>query len=432
VNFFFSFLWIAVGLMGLSGPLSPQAQGLPPAPLTARVKLGVDHLQDLDFKPLKGKNVGLLTNPAGVSRSQETTLSLFKKIPEIRLVALFGPEHGIDGKSKANETVQNNRDPQLNIPIYSLYGPTRRPTAEMLKGIDVMVVDLQDIGSRSYTYVTCLCYVMEEAFKRNIHVMVLDRPNPLGGEIVDGPGLDLQWKSYVGYLPTPYVHGLTIGELAKMALYEGWLDLPKDKLNQAKKGNWLTVIPMKGWKRSFTWKQTGLPWVPPSPNITTSEAALGYAMTGLGAQIGIPTGAFRHGIGTPYPFRFLTYTGKTASELKAALESFQLTGLHFQRMVLPPNAKEGVYISLKSWKTFKPTRLSLVMMALLKEWSAPKNPFTLASPQEAELFNKHTGSSALWEALCSPQPLDLQTFFNQWDMAALQFKALSRKYYLYK
>lgn len=399
-------------------------------PVLPTVELGIDVLQSSGFQCIKGKKVGLVTHPAGVNRNQQSSIDVLAKAPGVELIALFGPEHGLRGNHKADQVVDHAKDPVTGLPIYSIYGKTRRPTADMLNGIEAMVIDLQDIGTRSYTYVSCLCYVMEECFKRSIPVVVLDRPNPLGGEIVDGPLRDPEWQNYVGYLPVPYVHGLTIGELARMALNEGWLAIPKNIQKQAVASNWLTVIPMKGWKRSHVWRQTGLKWTPTSPNIPTPEAALGYPMTGLGAQLG----GFRHGIGTAYPFRLLTYANRSAESLKADLESFKLPGIDF-KIVKTQKGKgmvEGVYIVLKDWKSLKPTRLSLVMMELSRRFSAPKNPFKEASPASIDLFNKHTGSTDLWNALCSPSPLPLQDFFTQWDKNALRFKKMSQAYYLYR
>ena len=394
------------------------------------VKLGIDVLEGMNFKGLQGKKIGLVTHPAGVNRSQQSTIDILAGAPGVNLIALIGPEHGLRGNHKADEHVDHSQDPVTGLPIHSLYGKTRRPTAEMLKGIDLMIIDLQDIGTRSYTYVSCLCYVMEECFKRSTPVVVLDRPNPIGGQMVDGPMRDPEWKSYVGYLPIPYVHGLTIGELGRMALNEGWLDIPKNIQQKAIASNWLTVIPMEGWKRSYVWRQTNLKWVPTSPNIPTPEAVLGYPMTGLGAQLG----DFKHGIGTAHPFRFLTYPNHSAISLKKDLESFKLPGLDF-KIVKTQKGKqvvEGVYIVLKDWKSLKPTRLSLVMMELTRRFSEPSNPFKSATPQAAELFNKHTGSTALWNDLIAPQPISLQKFFNQWDKEALYFKKMSTQYHLYQ
>ena len=272
-------------------------------------RLGVDVLSAGKFKHLTGKRVGLLTHPAGVNGHGLSTVEVLRRSPLVNLVALYGPEHGIYGDEKANVPVLDRVDRRTGLPVYSLYGKYRRPTPEMLANIDTLVVDLQDVGVRSYTYVSCMRYAMEACFENNVEMVVLDRPNPLGGLKVDGPPLDRKFMSYVGAFQVPYVHGLTIGELARMAKETpGSL---KTSESARKKGR-LRIIPMTGWKRSMLWTQTGLRWKPTSPYIPDLSAVLGYPMTGLGAQMG----GFRHGIGTDYPFRFLTFKGKTLQELK--------------------------------------------------------------------------------------------------------------------
>ena len=247
--------------------------------------------------------------------------------------------------------------------------------------------------------------------------------------IVDGPPRDNKWQSYVGYLPVPYVHGLTIGEIAQMALKEGWLALSWMEHKEAMLKKQLTIIPMKGWTRSMAWDQTGLTWLPTSPYIPTPGAALGYAMTGLGAQLG----GFGHGIGTPYPFRFLTFPGKTPEALKAALEAKNIPGL---RYIIRETTKKGtkvrgVYVVLNNWQGFHPTQLSLHMMQLAAEWNT-KNPFAAASVNEAELFNKHTGDSDCWAALCKQGAgIPVTAFLKKWEKGAQVFKEKSKQYYLY-
>jgi uncharacterized protein YbbC (DUF1343 family) len=234
--------------------------------------LGIDVLEAQGFATLAGKRVGLLTHPAGVNRFGVSTIDVLRRSPKVRLVALFGPEHGIYGDEAAEIQIADRVDKRTGLPVYSLYGKHRKPTKAMLKGLDALVIDLQDVGSRSYTYVSCMRYAMEACFEEGVEVVVLDRPNPLGGLKVDGPMLDSEWMSYVGAFRVPYVHGLTIGA-------------------------------MRGWRRSMRWPETGLRWVPTSPMIPDFSAAVGYAMTGLGTYIG----GFRHGVGQRYPFRGLLH-----------------------------------------------------------------------------------------------------------------------------
>ena len=280
------------------------------------VLLGIDVLEKNNFQLLKNKRFGLLTHPAGVNRHGISTIQVLKNAPNCQLVALFGPEHGIYGDEAANVPIDNRIDRRTGLPVYSLYGRYRKPSAKMLEGLDALVIDLQDIGVRSYTYISCMRYAMEACFESDIEVIVLDRPNPLGGLKVDGPPMDPEWMSYVGAFQVPYVHGLTIAELARMAKYQtGCLQIDE---RSRKKGR-LRVVPMQGWQRSMRWPQTGLRWIPTSPYIQNLSAVLGYAMTGLGAQIG----NFSHGIGTPFPFRLLRYKGKSSQQLLDVLKKTQ-------------------------------------------------------------------------------------------------------------
>ena len=385
-------------------------------------RLGVDVLSGGKFKHLAGKRVGLLTHPAGVNGHGLSTIEVLRRSPLVNLVALYGPEHGIYGDEKANVPVLDRVDRRTGLPVYSLYGKYRKPTPEMLANIDTLVVDLQDVGVRSYTYVSCMRYAMEACFENNVEMVVLDRPNPLGGLKVDGPPLDRKFMSYVGAFQVPYVHGLTIGELARMAKETpGSL---KTSESVRKKGR-LRIIPMTGWKRSMLWTQTGLRWKPTSPYIPDLSAVLGYPMTGLGAQMG----GFRHGIGTDYPFRFLTFKGKTLQELKVALDARRIRGVSF----LPKRdsqGKEGLYVKVENWAVFRPTELSFHMMLLSCSWMG--NPFAEASNGPALLFNKHVGSEAWWEALTKKgQNTDLKSFLSIWDRKAKHFQQGSRKYWIY-
>jgi uncharacterized protein YbbC (DUF1343 family) len=252
----------------------------------AAVHLGIDVLADQKFEPLAGKRVGLVTNQTGVNSSGTKTRLVLKK--NVNLVALYSPEHGIDGTIAAGKYVSSRTDKATGLPVHSLYGPTRKPSGAMLKGIDVLVYDMQDIGVRSYTYISTMVKCMEACGESGVEFMVLDRPNPLGGERVEGPGIEDKWRSFVGQLPVPYIHGMTAGELAKMANAKSWAGTACK----------LTVIPMRGWSRGMTWEDTGLGWVQTSPNIPRASSVAYYAATsiygslsGSGFDVGIGTGA---------------------------------------------------------------------------------------------------------------------------------------------
>ena len=409
---------------GAVGMLLPSAPALAASP---RVMLGIDVLASMNFAPLKGKRVGLLTHPAGVNRYGASTIDILRRARGVRLVALFGPEHGIYGDEKADVPVLDRIDRRTKLPVYSLYGKYRKPTPEMLKKIDVLVVDLQGIGVRSYTFKSCMLRAMEACFERGKEIVVLDRPNPLGGLKVDGPPLDAQFKSYVGLFQTPYVHGLTMGELARMAKSTaGMMEITS---KQQRTGR-LTVIPMRGWTRSMLWPDTGLRWIPTSPAIPSFAAVIGYAMTGLGCQIG----GFQHGYGTTYPFRFLTFPSKTPKQLAAELGRYGVRGVSF----LPTVAKnskgkkvDGLYV-FADWNTMRPTELSFYMMKSACRLNGG-NVFATAPKAKALLFNKHVGSREWWlEISKKGAAADVPRFIAKWTAQAKQFKKQSARFYLYK
>lgn len=412
VLFLFSFLFVFT--------LSAQA-----AP---RIMLGIDVLQEQGFAELQGQRVGLLTQPAGVNRWGKSTIEVLRAAPQVNLVALFGPEHGIYGDEKANVPIQNRTDEKTGLPVFSLYGDYRKPSAAMLRTIDTMVVDLQDIGVRSYTYISALKLTMEACFEAGKKVVVLDRPNPLGGYKVDGPLLEKEWQSYVGMYPIPYVHGLTIGELARMALKEkDWLDLSWKARFRAK----LVVIPMKGWTRGMMWPDTGLRWTPTSPYIQDLSAVMGYAMVGLGCQIG----GFRHGIGTNYPFRLLSFSGKSPEELQATLQSFHIKGVSFPIITVKDqrgNEIRAPYVRVDNWSVLRPTEISFYLMRQACAWR-DENPFAQASKASQTLFNKHVGSTAWWNEISSKgENASIFPFILRWQTDTQNFQQKSRAYWLYR
>lgn len=391
-----------------------------------RIYLGIDVLEQSGFRAIAGKRVGLLTHPAGVNRNGESTIDVLRRANNVRLVALFGPEHGIYGNEKANVPVDDKIDPRTGLPVYSLYGKYRKPAPRMLEGLDALVIDLQDVGVRSYTYVSCMRYAMEACFENNVEVVVLDRPNPLGGLKVDGPPLDREWRSYVGAFHVPYVHGLTIAELARIAKHTpGWMETPET----ARKNGKLTIVPMRGWTRGMLWTQTELRWVPTSPYIPDLSAVLGYAMTGLGAQ----EGGFSHGIGTPYPFRLLRYKGKSAQEVQNALIAKNIPGLSY-RIIKTQTAAgapiEGVYVSVRDWQKARPTEISFHMMQISAAWE-PSNPFQ--NVKNPALFNKHVGSSAWWNEINQRgDQARVAAFVQQWSQQAANFQSQAKRFWIYQ
>ncbi|MFP4282570.1 MAG: DUF1343 domain-containing protein [Opitutales bacterium] len=392
-----------------------------------RLLLGIDVLEERDFDLLRGQRVGLLTHPAGVNRQGLSTIEVLRRAPEVNLVALFGPEHGIYGNEKADVPIDDRIDPRTGLPVFSLYGRYRPPTPAMLSLIAVLVVDLQDIGTRSYTYVSCMRYAMEACFEAGKTVVVLDRPNPLGGRKVDGPPLDPEWESYVGAFPVPYVHGLTIGELARLAKNQPGV-LKVD--NATREAGRLHVVPMRGWERSMLWTDTGLRWIPTSPAIPDLSAVIGYPLTGLGTQLG----GFTHGYGTAFPFRFLRYPGKSPEEIARALNARAIPGLRFRIFAFTERGepRRGVYVVVTDWEALRPTELSFHMMQLACEWSG-SNPFAAARESLQGLFNKHVGSTAWWDALSSRgENVEVSPFVERWAREARAWQQASRQWWLYR
>ncbi|MCF3650387.1 DUF1343 domain-containing protein [Synoicihabitans lomoniglobus] len=409
---------------------APTAAAAPPASASVYpVMLGIDVLEATGFKPLLGKRVGLLTHPAGVNRRGVSTVDVLRQAPQVNLVALFGPEHGIYGDEKANVPVDDRIDPRTGLPVFSLYGKYRTPTAKMLSGLDVLVVDLQDIGTRSYTYVSCMRLAMTACFEAGVQFIVLDRPNPLGGLKVDGPPLDAKWKSYVGAFRVPYVHGLTIGELARMAKHApGVLDVDAATLAAGD----LLVVPMRGWTRSMRWPETGLNWVPTSPMIPDFAAVVGYPMVGLGAELN----KFSHGLGPNiYPFRGIAHGGTRIDELESLLRALHVPGVGIQRVQVNDRAgrpTEGLYLQVTDWSQWNPTEMNFHLMRLACALEKP-NPYVATPRSRAELFIKHLGSEAFFDAIARDgDRVDLDAWLATWKQQAAIYQKQSQRFWLYQ
>lgn len=445
-----SFVTLIVGLFGCSSSSPPSAPAaapkanslvslvLPPAdvppstvPAIAPVMLGIDVLEADGFAALKGKRVGLLTHPAGVNRRGESTIDVLRRAPGVKLVALFGMEHGIYNQFPAEKKYDDHVDSRTGLKVFSLYKPvanTRKPSKAQLKGIDALVVDLQDIGTRSYTFVSAMKRAMEGCFENGVEVIVLDRPNPLGGLKVDGPLLDQQWMSYVGAFRVPYVHGLTAGELARMAKDSVMIMEIPDKLRQAGK---LTVIPMRGWRRSMRWPDTGLTWVPTSTKIQDWAAVQGYPMVGLGCYLG----QFSHGIGTSYWFRVIEHPRIKREVLEKELRALNVPGLQFRAVnALDKNGQATIalYIEISDYDEWRPTELNFHLMKLACKYE-PKNPFAAASKTDREMFLRHMGSTAFFDDLVAKGArIDVDRWLKDFDARAKVYQQQSRRYWLYQ
>jgi uncharacterized protein YbbC (DUF1343 family) len=288
---------------------------LPLAAARAQVQLGIDTLRAEGFAAVAGKRIGLVTNQTGTDHTGELDRVILRGAANVKLVALFTPEHGLDGTEGAGRYVASRIDPITHLPAFSLYGVTRKPTPAMLRGLDALVFDLQDIGCRSYTYLSTMARCLEAAGENHIEFIVLDRPNPLGGLRVEGPGIEKQWISFVGQFPVPYVHGLTAGELAKMINARHWMAAQCQ----------LTVVPMHGWQRGMTWGDTGLRWIKSSPNIPRGDSPLYYDATGIvGNLSGLDLGT-----GTATPFERVAAGYLNADSFTGYLRSLNMPGVQF-------------------------------------------------------------------------------------------------------
>lgn len=396
--------------------------------------LGIDVLQAEGFGTLKGKRIGLLTHPAGVNRFGMSTIEILRHAPGVKLVALYAVEHGLYNEQPAETPFPDHVDRRTGLTVYSLYnGKTKSfvPTRAQLKNIDTLVIDLQDIGTRSYTFTGAMKSAMEACFNNGKEVIVLDRPNPLGGLKVDGPPMDTQWMSDVGRFRVPYVHGLTIGELALMAKNlapPGGLAISAAARARGK----LTVIPMRGWRRTMLWQDTGLIFIPTSTHIPDVETCEAYPMTGLGCMIG----GFRNGIGSQYIFRGLSHPALKTDALERSLRALQVPGVGLARVTVPSTKPgqppaAGFLISIADRGAWRPTELNFRLMKLTCQLER-KNPFAAMSPAMRRTFLIHMGSSAFLDDLVAKGArVDIDRWLALWRTQADVFQAQSQKYWLY-
>ena len=321
------------------------------------VLLGIDVLEAQGYALLQGKQIALITNQTGVDSRGRSTADLLAKAPGVKLVALFSPEHGIRGTREHGESVGDTLDPRLHLPVYSLYGAVQRPSPPMLNSVDVIVFDMQDVGARFYTYLTTMGMAMEEAASRGIGFMILDRPNPLGGSVVEGQVLDSRIRHFTAYYQIPVRHGFTAGELAQ------WY-------NQTHKlGVALTVIAMKNWKREELWPDTELPFVAPSPNIRNPVAALLYSGIGMFEATNVAVGR-----GTDFPFELFGAPWMSGEVLAKRLNDLQLPGLQFTPTLFTPATDvyqgllcSGVRIKVTAPNVVRPVDLFVHIACLIRE-----------------------------------------------------------------
>ncbi len=390
---------------------------------TVAVKPGIEVLEADGFKKLAGKRVGLITNPTGIDNNLRSTIDILAEAHDVKLTALFAPEHGVRGDYVAGASVANDVDKKTGVPVYSLHGRTRKPTPEMLKDVDILVYDIQDIGCRSYTFISTMGLAMEAAARDGKEFMVLDRPNPLGGERVEGNLVEPGRESFVGQYPIPYIYGLTPGELATYLNEAGILG----------KKVQLTVIPMQGWRRDMTFAQTGMPWVLPSPHIPTPDAALMYPATGIMGELDYVS----IGVGYTLPFSLAGAPWIDAPALAERLNALGLDGVEFRPIYYKPfyamykgENLAGVQIYAND-KSQAP--LSILQFYIMQELAAlhPNHKaFASATQARLRMFDQVCGSPKVRQ-LFSRQ-YKVADMIEFWTKDAKAFKDASSKYYLYK
>ena len=393
------------------------------------VKPGIEVLRESGFQRLVGKNVGLVTNPSGVDSQLRSTIDILYNAPGVNLVALYGPEHGVRGDVYAGGQVTDTTDPKTGLPVYSLYGATRKPTKEMLQGIDIMVYDIQDVGARSYTFISTLGLVMEACGELGIEVMVLDRPNPLGGHKIEGCYVEQPFNSFVSQYRIPYIYGLTVGELAEM--------INEEDMNRGQKGNQapakckLWVVPMEGWTRDMLYEDTGLPWILPSPNIPFKETPMYYASSGICGEL---YGFMNIGIGYTLPFHVFGAVWLDPEKLKTRLESYNLPGVSFRTIWFKPfsgSAKGqlvgGLQYFFTDYEKARLTEIQFYVIQAVAELYPDKKAFEVISGYG--LFDKVCGTDYVRTQLS--KTYKVEDILDYWRKDEEAFRALSQKYYIY-
>lgn len=394
-----------------------------------KVKTGIEVLRDRGFEGLAGKRVGLVTNPSGVDSQLRSTIDILFNAPEVNLVALYGPEHGVRGDVYAGGKISDSIDEVTGLPVYSLYGTTRKPTQEMLKGIDVMVYDIQDVGVRSYTFISTLGLVMEACAPLGIEVMVLDRPNPLGGDKIEGCYVEQPFNSFVSQYRIPYVYGLTVGELAVLINEEG--------LNRGQKGDQepvkckLSVVPMEGWKRDMLYEATGLPWVLPSPNIPFKDSPMYYAASGICGEL---YGFMNIGVGYTLPFQVFGATWLDPVKLKTELESYGLEGVSFRTIWFKPFSGSqkgelvgGLQFFFTDYEKARITEVQFYVMQAVAELYPDKKAFEVINGYG--LFDKVCGTDYVRKEFS--KGYKVSEIIDYWRKDEDSFRILAQKYHIY-
>ncbi|MDI3505819.1 MAG: hypothetical protein PWQ81_1041 [Bacteroidota bacterium] len=388
-----------------------------------RIKTGIEILKETHFDVLKGKRIGLITNPTGVDNQLKSTIDILHEAPSVQLVALYGPEHGVRGDVYAGDKVDTFVDSNTGLPVYSLYGKTRKPTKEMIANIDALVYDIQDIGTRSYTYISTMYLAMQAAAENGIEFIVLDRPNPLSGTKVEGCLTEDNFISFVSQLKIPYIYGLTCGELAKLINGEFMHENPCK----------LTVVKMKKWKRKMSFDDTGLAWVPASPHIPFAHSANYYPVSGILGELGYMS----IGVGYTLPFELFAAEWIDAEEFAKALNAKKLPGIIFRPIHIKPYYSvgqgknlQGVQVYITDFQKARLSDIQFRVMEVAAQLYPDQKVFEHADAKRFDMFDKVCGTDFIRREFSKNYRFsDIQSY---WTKDEASFKALSKKYYLYR
>ncbi|WP_256815292.1 exo-beta-N-acetylmuramidase NamZ domain-containing protein [Cytobacillus sp. Bac17] len=384
-----------------------------------KFELGVEVLLNDKRDLIEGKRVGLITNPTGVDQNLNSIVDILHNDPDVELTALYGPEHGVRGSAQAGEYVEYYIDEKTGLPVYSLYGKTKKPTPEMLENIDVLLFDIQDVGTRFYTYIYTMAYAMEAAKENNIPLIVLDRPNPQGGTKVEGPVLDMKYSSFVGNYSIPLRHGMTVGELAELFNEEFEI------------GAELTVVKMNGWKREMYYDDTSLPFVMPSPNMPTLETALVYPGAALIEGTNVSEGR-----GTTKPFELIGAPFINADDLAGHLNSLNLPGVTFRAASFTPSFSKhagklshGIQIHVTHRDAFKPVETGLHIVKAIHDMYPEDFEFRAENSAGISFFDNLMGNGWVREDIEEGKPVE--EISSKWQKELKQFNKTREEYLLY-
>ncbi|PKQ60886.1 hypothetical protein BZG02_17880 [Labilibaculum filiforme] len=393
--------------------------------LAQKVETGIDVLQKTNFATLKGKKIGIITNPTGVNKNLVSTIDLLHASKDVEVKVLFSPEHGIRGDHAAGEKVATYTDKKTGIQVYSLYGKQQKPNSKMLHDLDAIVYDIQDIGVRSYTYISSMGLLMEACAENNVEFIVLDRPNPFGGNKIEGCLVEPKQISFVSQFPIPYVYGLTCGELAKYLNEEGLLkDGKKCKLK---------VVAMEGWKRNMTFQESGLPWVPTSPHIPNAMSAIYYASSGILGELY----TISIGVGYTQPFELFAAEWIDADKLSTNLNNLKLAGVLFRPVhykayysVGKDNMLHGVQLHFTDIQQAPISLIQFYVMQECHQLYPNKNPFEMCESSRLSMFDKVCGSKEIRRRFS--ENFLVSDIKELWDAPKTSFLKKSEKYYLYQ